>query len=613
MRAFFSRKVTISFGRSMWIVLCFSAATAYAVIRLAPIEVYILKWLVSKSHFAMPLVNFLPIYACMLLLFLITNNIGVSCGAVSYVAVLMASVNRIKLLLRGDPLFHWDFALVSEALTISEGVNASYIPLLIGCTAAFIALFAFIAVKLKSSRKAPLKRVLQGLVCGLCMALLNATLYSSKAVNDWLPVYGSFYNLADVHNSRGSLYSFLYNMNLHRLSRPDDYAPEAVAAAIEAYTFDDGAESADRPHIIMIMGEAFSDLSASGAFDFSAYGDPLEAFNRLSEESIRGSLVVPSRGGGTADTEFDVLTGRPSRLFRAAPYAYRLVVRPVEALPSLLSREGYAAIALHPGFRWFYNRQNAYRYIGFDDAVFEDAFPREAYMDTYISEEATFDKLIEMIDAHIGENPGVPLFSFCVTIQNHGGYYDRYLAEGTVNFDSAVALTEQETNILSNYFAGVADADAQLGRLTDYLETLSEPVLLVYFGDHLPSFSMALYNRVIPGADAEDGSFEQETRLYRVPFLVWQNQTAKETTQISARAQALFMPEDRTISSNYLGAYVLELIGMGRASPYFAYANEMRAKYPVVMETFSFSAGGVADTQALSLFRDWAYYRMKNE
>lgn len=592
-------------------IVLFSVFFACVVFAVSPISMDVLKSLFEWGHFIAPVLNWLPILLCMLLLYFVTSNVVASIGAIGFVVTLMAVVNRVKLDMRGDPLVHWDLALISEVVGIANALSPGLVTrVLVGC-GAFAVLLAVLGVWINSGRLPIKTRAIGAGACAAAMLVCNLTLYSNAALEQGLPTWGSFYNMADVHNSKGNLYSFIYGWNTSRAARPEGYDPAEMHALAQAYAEPEPTLPQARPHIVMVMGEALSALSESPAVDLTGYTDPLAGFKALGEAGTMGSIVVPSRGGGTADTEFDVFTARPSRFLRNAPYAYRMLTGPTEAMPGLLGGIGYRSIALHPGYGWFYNRQNIYPYLGFDEAVFEDAFPREAYLDTFISEEATYDMLLSMLDAHFATS-GDPLFAWCLTIQNHAAYYNRYLPEGTYNFTPTVPMSAEERNTLSNYFAGVADADRELLRLAEYLEALQEPAIIVCFGDHLPSLDEALYDVLIPGSGAKEGSFLAQTCLHTVPFIIWPNTAAREQTDILARMEQAVMPENGVISSNYLGAYVMELLGYEGLSPYFDYVNELRTVLPVVQEKHAYDMQGQeAAGQALAgakQLRRWAYY-----
>ncbi|MCL1964840.1 MAG: LTA synthase family protein [Firmicutes bacterium] len=608
---FFAKKKCLGAYQAAAFLAIFSALVAYAMLALGARNLPELHDLMRKSHFLMPLFNYLPVLLSALLLFCITGSAAVSASLVGFTGLFMALVNRAKIQLRGDPLIHHDLGLAQEALGIAKGFGIWRLLTAACFFALFAALAVVLCVKVKTRKLSLRPRMAGALGCALAMACGGVTLYRSQAVFDALPVAGSFYNLTNVHASKGNLYCFLYGLLTERAQKPPEgYGKRAVEQAIALLPAQTPNLPEKLPHIIMVMGEALSALSDSKAL--SLRHDPLETFHRLGAAGIEGTLIVPGRGGGTADTEFDVLTARVTRYLRNAPYAYRMIAGPTEALPTVLSGAGYQSFALHPGFRWFYNRQNVYRFLGFNEMVFEDAFPRDAYHGSFISEAATYDAFLRMLESRLQAHPGTPLFGFCLTIQNHAAYLNRFLPEGTYNFTADIPFADTQKNILSNYFEGITEADAQLNRLAEYLESLDDPAVLVCFGDHLPAIDESVYDALIPGVEAPDGSLLKETRLYQTPFLIWPNSAARGTIDIPSGTAV--MPENMTISSNYLGAYLLELLGMSGLSPFFDYANAVRADFPILLESISYPRDGLpADEAALSrlaLYRQWVYYRM---
>lgn len=559
-----------------------------------------------------PLLNWLIIFLPMLCLLFATGSAAVAGGVVGVVMLVMACVNRGKIMFRGDPLLPWDLSLIGEVLGIARGFGWGLILLVVVLCAALVAGMVVLIRTVKTERMPARMRVLGVLGCLVAMLVGNRVLFSNAWLFARLPLEGTEYNQTDVHNARGNLYAFLYNRNRYRPTPPDGYDAVAVAADINSWAADAPTVPDVRPHIIMIMGEAFSDLSNHPGLDFTAYDDPLAGFKDLAADGLFGHIVVSGRGGGTADTEADVLTARPTRYLRQAPYAYRLINEAIPALPSLLAAQGYATWAMHPGYAWFYNRQNVYQHLGFEQSAFVDTFAPEDYDGYYVREDATYDRLIGHIDAHLAKAADTPLFAFCVTIENHGPYAGRYLSAGARSFDTSLPLSVAEMDELSNYFTGVARADVQLTRLAAYLEDTGKPFVLLYFGDHLPLLAERLYDLLVEGTDSPDGSLMRETRLYRTPFVLWQTAAARAVTGLDTRAVTHPLPADGTLSANYLGAYLLQLLGYDGLSPLIDYTNVLRGSYPVLMEKQAFDAAGIAhadaDDPALLRLRQWVYF-----
>ena len=267
-------------------------------------------------------------------------------------------------------------------------------------------------------------------------------------------------------------------------------------------------------------------------------------------------------------------------------------------MPRQLQKLGYETLSIHPGYAWFYNRQNVYPDLGFAASYFlEDSFDlaTQGY-GGYVNETATMDKIIETLDTHIKETD-TPLFSFTVTIQNHGPYEKKY---GTLeqNFSSDIELNETQTDLLTQYFQGIGDADEQIGRLKEYAEGSDEPIVLVYFGDHLPGFSngMEFFDLLDYPIDA-NGSPEEQLAVYETPYLIWQNESAKAL--------------ENTKTELFLSDY---------ESPLQHENNQLRRELPVCAKNIYVDANGIYKTEiseeqqkTLQRLINWQYYKLFDE
>ena len=190
-------------------------------------------------------------------------------------------------------------------------------------------------------------------------------------------------------------------------------------------------------------------------------------------------------------------------------------------------------------------------------------------------------------------------------------------------FSTDVDLTAEEKNLLNSYFMGIIDADEELGRLTEELEKSDEPTIVVYFGDHLPGFSngMAFFDLLDYDISAS-GSLEEMAGIYKTPYLIWQNSAAQQQKDIKDAAQEIGLTDGSFISSSFLGAAVMEMIGFDQLAPVLTYDNEVRRSLPVVSEEICMDAEGnyleeenLDETQKemIQKLRYWTYYKMFDE
>ena len=573
----------------------------------------------SRRDILMPILNYLPILLSMISVYFIFNNVFLGISIPSFIFVGMAIVNRTKVELRQDPFQPVDLTLVNEAVSILKNFDPIY--LLSAILLVFLIFICiFISIKFFKGKKInKYIRVILPITFIIVTGFIFNSVYKNQRLYNRFEVNGNIYFIANQYESKGFIYSFIHDLTKQTIVKPENYSANTYKEIESNYKYSSNKD-VTKPHIVMIMGEAFSDISESAVIDFNGYTDPLENYKSIasSPNSISGSIITPSFGGGTANTEFDVLTGGVTTYLNNSLSSYNFIVKDTPALPSMLKNMGYDTLAIHPSFGWFYNRQNVYDFFGFDKTMFGEHFDLQTQRKgEYISEEVTMDAIIDTFDHHL-RNSDTPLFSFTVTIQNHGPYDSKYGI--TKNFNTSVPLANEEYNILSNYFEGVHDADVQIKRLVDHFNNVDEPVVLVYFGDHLPGFTngMTYYDKLMPHIDV-NGTLEQGLNQYRTPFLIWENNSAKKLIDFEKEKNKLMLSEDPVISANYLGAMLTELLEFKNISPIFDFENELRKKLPVFKNGAFIDESGEYTSEIsyellkkLEFLQGWVYYQIKD-
>lgn len=612
----FHKKMTLTLKGSIFLIFFCSLCITGFLFYIAPGSLlYFLKGLAKTP--LLFFLNYIPILLMMGFVFVLTNRSVFSVTLVSVFLGILGIANRMKIQMRQDPLLPTDLTLYRETITILKSFQPIFLILLIVGLLLAILLLVATFFFLKGTAIKPQFRFLAFVVLLVVSFGMNHFYYKSNGMYDRFPVDGNIYFQVNHYNSKGLVYCFLHNINTLKVQKPEGYS-SSTYGQMETSPKKDYSNK-EKPHIIMIMGEAYSDLSENENLDFSKSVDPMLAYKALAKKdgAISGHLVVPNFGGGTSDTEYDVLTACPTRYLENTLPSYNFVRKSFDGLPRRLEEIDYDSLAIHPGYSWFYNRQNVYPALGFQDTIFLDAFdPNLHSKGGYINEAITTDTIIDRFEQHL-ESSENPFFSFTVTIQNHGPYESKY---GPIeqNFDSKIPLSDAENNILNNYFEGMQDADQEIARLTKYAEESEEPIVLVYFGDHLPGFSngMAFFDLLDYDIDI-NGSPEERLRVYETPYVIWQNDAAKAVAPFD---ETLLQEDTSLISSNYLGAYVMELLGMGDISPLFTYSNQLRKELPIMGSTiFVDDKKNYLDTLPAALqnkvntLKGWQYYKLFDE
>ena len=565
--------------------------------------------------------NYLPILFFIVLFYFLTNHTIFSICFPSGIFIILTIANGIKIKMRQDPLLPSDITLIREVAGILQGFDKESLERILFQISLFMVILLASLLFFKNQKMKWSLRIWSVVIVFLLGGIANQKWYASQSIYDQYPVTGNIYFQVNQYHSKGIVYSSLHNLNTMQVKKPQQYNA-AEYKKREQPPMLTSEQKENLPNIIMIMGEAYSDLSINEHIDFSHYIDPMKNYKEIisQEDTIAGHIVVPNYGGGTSDTEYDVLTACPTRYLDNALPSYNFVRKNFDALPRRLAQIGYDTLAIHPGYLWFYNRYNVYPHFGFDTFINLESFDiKTQSKGGYISEKATTDAILQTLKQHIKESDK-PLFSFTVTIQNHGPYQNKY-NETEKNFDTDVFLTEEEQNMLYNYFNGLKDVDKEIARLLAELEKMDEPVVVVYFGDHLPGFTNGMDFFDILDYDIDiEGTTQQRLRVYETPYFIWQNESAKNSTKILENKEKLLLPEGNLISAHYLGAMTMELLGLEGLSPLYDYVNEMRKELPIIANGAFLQGNGTfidevtqQQQQKIEYLIGWQYYKLFDE
>lgn len=585
---------------------------------------------IPSTFFTTPLLgllNLLPVVLILLALLCALGNVFAASAVTLTLFGVLNFANQLKIEARDDPVVPQDLTMVREALSAAGGydlqVDWGLVALFVLALAALLVLAALVRTRRMNLPAAA--RVLGRLVgCVGCIGILAGltfTVYASTDTFNSFPCTNRF-NMTTVYNQTGFHYAFLRNATQNNLQKPEGFDKAETEQAIAAT---ETAPAEPKPvNVIFVMSEAFHDITDDDAFAWNADTDPLKNFHALqqAENAISGRLIVANYGGGTANTEFDVLTGmQTAMLSDAGVSSFRVLHKNMDSIFRVANQNGWQTAFIHPGKAWFYNRQNIYKWLGAQEIVFEEAFADATYKGGYISDASLTDYIIQDYESRLAD--GSPQFTYVTTIQNHMAYTNSKYgpARDLYQLRLAEELPEDVKTMLTVYTHGLRDADAMLGELAAYFEERDEPVLLIWFGDHLPSLGEDyLCYRALGQEMSDDRESESWLDAYAPPFIMWANEAGAQALDFDTLAARLGIPEDGKISASFLGAAVLDAVGCGEDDPFFAFVNSLRRELPVVQRGTAIDAQGayhaeipsdLADT--VQEYQDRTYYRMKYE
>lgn len=281
----------------------------------------------------------------------------------------------------------------------------------------------------------------------------------------------------------------------------------------------------ETPNLIVIMNESFADYTSIGkGLDLSE--DCMPFIHSLTENTIKGTAYVSIFGGNTPNSEYEFLTGNTMGFLPASSVGFNLFVRGnLPSIASELKSQGYETLAMHPYRGTNYRRNLVYPQIGFDTFYTRDDFTQAKYIRSYISDDTLAQRIITEFNKH-EESTDTPLFSYNVTIQNHGGYF----ASNTRNLDLDIKVEDPEVDQTKTtlYVNLIKESDQMFKNLVNYFENKDAPTVIVMFGDHQANLGDDTYEYLVGNED--EISHKERMEKYKVPFVIWANYDIPEET-----------------------------------------------------------------------------------
>lgn len=324
------------------------------------------------------------------------------------------------------------------------------------------------------------------------------------------------------------------------------------------------AESSDSeqlPNIIVVMNESFADFAAVGGLETS---QPVTPFlDSLEENTVRGNLYVSVFGGGTANTEFEFLTGSTMQFLPRGSTPYQAYVkRELPSLASYLKTLDYTSLVCHFANRTNWNRHKVYPLLGFDTYLSEEDAGELEEIHGYPSDSENYRKLLEYYESWKESGETEHFFCFNVTIQNHGGYVSGYRSPDAPHYTGG-----QTADDVEEYLSLLRESDRAFEELVSYFEKEQEPTVILMFGDHWPRLNNRFISAMANQA-GEVGALEKNQNKYTTPFVIWANYDIEEA-------------QIERLSANYLGELLLRTAGVPE-NGYQRFLQKAAQEVPVI-------------------------------
>ena len=460
---------------------------------------------------------------------------------ISVVWLFLGVCNGIMLLKRVTPFNAQDLKTFKEGLSLFTNYFSPFELIMIAVGVSALLVWGVAMWRRGGQYEGKLHRLLA--LAGVIVSFGAYSLVTDLAVENRV-VSTYFGNIAFAYEDYGLPYCFAASLFNTGISQPNDYNEDTIQRISNNGELTESTADTDvMPNVLFVQLESFFDTSEYEALQTSM--DPLPNLREMFEEYSSGYFKVPSVGAGTANTEFEVLTGMNLRYFGPGEYPYKTVLKnqTAESAATAFAEFGYGTHAIHNNGGNFYSRAKVFNNIGFD------TFTSKEFMNILQLTENGWAK-DDILLTHIADaldSTEQQDFVFTISVQGHGNYPETKLIENPRITVSGME-TEEKNNAWEYYVNQVYEMDQFAGNLVKMMEERGEPTVIVFYGDHLPTMGLEAKNL-------------KSRYLYNTNYVIWDNLGLEK--------------QDRNIPAYQIMADVMERLGL-HSGTVFNYHQQRR-------------------------------------
>lgn len=498
--------------------------------------------------------NSLIIFVTFLVVYLFRKRIAIRV-TLGIIWCFLGIINGCILAKRVTPFSYTDLKLIGDLFAM----NSTYFTVT-ECILVVILVAVVVALNVLLYIKAPkfkgkIRKMAALVAIGSCFMWLPMVTEAAVESNV-LSTY--FENIALGYKEYGFVYGFSTSVVGTGMSKPANYNEETIVNIQDSILVNETVVQEEMPNVVVVLLESFIDPTEVNYLNIE--GEPIPNFRYLEENFTTGYLTVPVVGAGTANAEFEVLTGMSMRFFGTGEYPYKTILKETdcESIASDLNKLGYSTHVVHNNTAKFYSRNNAFSMMGFDSFVSKEFMIVDEY--NTLGTWAADNLLLEQIDKVMNGSENQQDLVYCITVQGHGAYPTEPVFENP-EFKVTGAPTEELNYSWEYYVNEIHFVDEFIGNLIAQLEARDEETLLVLWGDHLPTMGLE-------ESDMASGS------TFKTKYVTWNNfDMPKNDADLTAYQLLAYMTGQADIHEGTIFKYHQDYLNAGYAIDEDAYLN----------------------------------------
>lgn len=470
--------------------------------------------------------------------------------------LILGIVNGVILANRVTPFTGPDLKLLSDATKIMDKyLSPGMLVMVIALLAVLLLFFVWLWVKGPKFKGKIRWAVNISLIIGTIVLFWGAT----RVALDKRVLSNYFGNIAFAYQDYGYPYCLSVTIFDTGISEPNGYSEALIDDIIKSEGDVKDTQMEKQPNIIFVQLESFFDPELVNFLNISE--DPIPNFRKMMNEYSSGYFRVPSIGAGTANTEFETISGMSLRYFGPGEYPYKTILKETtcESAPFVLKNLGYSTHAIHNNEANFYSRKSVFPMLGFDSFTSEEYMPdiSDITETGWVKDYILTDEIIKCLDSSQG-----PDYVYTISVQGHGDYPTEPVLDNPKITVTGAEEKEKNNYSWEYYVNQIHEMDQFIKQLTDTLSDYPEPVVLVLYGDHLPTM----------GLEIQDVA---NRYLFQTQYVMWDNMGLEK--------------KDKNLSAYQMAAEVFNRIGIHDGTVFRYHQTRKNTKnYQVDLEALQY-------------------------
>lgn len=486
-------------------------------------------------------INYIILMLLQTFIMVLTRSRKISCVVIVTISLIFGVLNDILIILRTTPVLPSYLMMITAGLNVAGETDITFRSQSI---ATIIYTISYLLVIIAPGRvkhdKITLKKYFLPII-SYCLILAVLMSVSNKFYfkND-KKVHLNWWRPQETYYTQGSTKGFYTIFVNSSLKKPKDYNEKEVKALLDEYDRKkmglSRAKTDKKPNIVFILSETLNDYQGFGDGLFFTE-DPLAYTKSVDENMIKGKLNMSVIGGGTINTEYEVVTGNPLSFFPPGTSpSQQFIKKGSNSIVNLLKNQGYNTYATHPQPGTNYGRYRSWEYLGFEGRDFLEKYrvngkiPEEDLVRHFVADKAVYRKIVENI-----KNSDKPLLAFGATMQNHGGYRGDFKGDIQIAKTKKSQISPEEHTVMEEFVNLVKVTDKANEEFFEQLKEIDEPTIVCIFGDHQPGKAEYFINNGY-------GQFTDQNSHW-TPYFVWANYdiSTEENPQLGASFLSSFV------------------------------------------------------------------------